>query len=322
MARASVEEIIMSKKQTGIEIQQPQFHKSAVPFIFVCVFLLCGTVFGQSVYVKASIDRNKILIGEPIRLSLEASVPQGQNASWFAVDSIPGFDIIERSKIDSTIENGDNLYRQNITITSFDSGRWVIPSLALENNGRNYLTDSIPVSVAFSNFDPSQPYHDIKDILPVTVTDQRLLFWGIVIVTILSLLVVIYLLRKPVEKIFVAEKKFKGSATAYEQAMKELEELRAQNLPQSGQVKTYYTGMNDILRNFITRKHGVPVLEKTSGELSLMLKDRNMPNEVFINLAQALRMSDAVKFAKFVPRDQDNDESYGAFKKSIELLNN
>lgn len=312
----------MSKTKKGKDNKQPGKFNTAVPFIFVCLLLSGFSGFSQSVYVKASIDRNKILIGEPIKLSLEASVPPGQTATWFALDSIARFEIIERGKIDSSINNGDNLYRQTVTITCFDSGRWVVPSLALEHNGRSYLTDSLPVSVAFSNFDPKQPYHDIKDILPVEVTDQTYVVWGIIIVTVLSFLMLIYLLRKPVAKIIVTEKKFKGSATALDQAIKALEELKAKNLPASGQSKAYYTGMNDILRDFITRKHGFSVMEKTNDELSLILKDRGMANDSFISLAQALRMSDTVKFAKFVPGDADNEQSFNVFKKSIETLNN
>ncbi|MEO6914952.1 MAG: hypothetical protein ABI151_04210, partial [Chitinophagaceae bacterium] len=242
--------------------------------------------------------------------------------TWFALDSIAGFDIIEKGKIDSSINIGNNLYRQTITITCFDSGAWVVPALALDHNGRSYLTDSLPVSVAFINFDSKAPYHDIKDILPVAIADQTYIFWAIIIVTVLSLLILIYLLRKPIARISAPEIKFKGSATAYETALKALEELRAKKLPETGQVKEYYTGLNFILKEFLTRKNGFSLMEKTNDELSLILKEGGMSNDAFISLAQTLRMSDAVKFAKFIPGEVDNDQSFTIFKKSIETLNN
>lgn len=300
-------------------------HKNGLPlyFILLALMLLSGvTAYSQSASVKASINRDKILIGEPIELKLEAVLPSGQSATWFPLDSIPRFEFIEKGRIDTLEENGGFTYKQTLTITSFDSGRWVIPAFGLDLNGRSYLTDSLPVSVAFSEFDANQPYHDIKDILPVKTTEQRYLVWTIIALTVISLLMIIYLLRKPVSKLEQAPKRSRSTASPLEEALKALNELRAQRLAESGNVKAYYTGMNDILRSFITRKSGFSVLEKTSEELLLQLRDRNLKNDDFIELAQTLRMSDAVKFAKFVPSQSDNDHSFDVFKNSIEILNN
>jgi hypothetical protein len=80
--------------------------------------------------------------------------------------------------------------------------------------------------------------------------------------------------------------------------------------------------MNNILREFITRKTANSVKQKTSDELGMYLKDIRMENNSFIALVQTLRMSDAVKFAKYVPGSSDNDASFDVFRKSIESLNN
>jgi hypothetical protein len=312
----------MEIRKTGYYWRQAGKLLVRVSACLLMLLYLANTISAQSVYVKASINRDKILIGEPITLSLEANVPEGQTANWFTLDSIPHFEFIEKGKIDTSAEGSGTVYRQNIQITSFDSGRWVVSSLGLDVGGRSYLTDSLPVSVAFSNFDAAQPYHDIKDILAVETLNQRNVIIVIAAVTLISLLLLIYLLRKPVEKLLKAEKKFTGSQTPVELALKALEELKAQRLPEQGQVKAYYTSMNNILREFITRKTGNSVKEKTSDELGMYLKDIRMENNSFIALVQTLRMSDAVKFAKYVPDSSDNDASFDVFRKSIESLNN
>jgi hypothetical protein len=62
-----------------------------------CLLLLFCSVyisFAQSnhtIAVKASIDKNAILIGEPIRLNLEAELPAGVQAQWFPLDTLPHF---------------------------------------------------------------------------------------------------------------------------------------------------------------------------------------------------------------------------------------
>ena len=183
------------------------------------------------------------------------------------------------------------------------------------------MTDSLPVSVSFSNFDPEKDYHDIKDILDVENPATRYINWALAAFTILSLIAVIYFIRK--SKIFVPGRvgeipKF----DPYEEAMLSLEQLKKDNLPAKGEVKNYYTRLNDILRHFISRKIGLRTMEKTSEELLLQVKEANFPHDALISLAQTLRMGDAVKFAKFIPANEDNEQSFATAKVSVELLNN
>ncbi len=278
--------------------------------------------FSQSVYVKASIDRDKILIGEPIHLRLEVSLPIGTGSKWFSLDSIPHFEFIDKTKIDTVSTRIENTYNQVVTITSFDSGRWVIPAISLDLNGRSYLTDSLPVSVAFSNFDASQDYHDIKDILTVENPSLNYINWVITAITLLSLLALIYFLRKRTQKVAAPVVKPAPMLSPLDEAIRSLQELKNRQLPENGQTKTYYTGLNDILRLFITRKLSLTTMQKTSEELILQVRDLSLPNDAFIAMAQTLRMSDAVKFAKYIPGKDDNEESFKNIRTSIELLNN
>jgi len=107
------------------------------------------------------------MIGEPVELKLEAKIPAGSAAKWFPVDSIAHFEFIDKGKIDTTITSDSRTYRQTLLITSFDSGRWALPAFPLAIDNKEYLTDSLPVSVAYSNFDPKQDYHDIKEIIEI-----------------------------------------------------------------------------------------------------------------------------------------------------------
>ena len=67
---------------------------------FIVFVFLSACCFSQSgVAVRASIDRDKIMIGEPIELKLEARVPADTEARWFPVDSITHFEFIDRETI-------------------------------------------------------------------------------------------------------------------------------------------------------------------------------------------------------------------------------
>jgi len=285
---------------------------------FSCFFQIS---FSQSVYVSASVDKDKIVIGEPIHLRLELSLPVGTNAKWFALDSIPHFEFIEQGKIDTVSTRTLHTYNQVITITGFDSGRWIIPAIPLDLNGRSYLTDSIPVSVAFSNFDASQDYHDIKDILAVEKSSLNYINWVIAVITLLSLMALIYFLRKKKQKTGATVMRTTSKLSPYDEAVSLLQELKSRRLPENGQTKLYYSGLSDILRLFISRKLSLATMQKTSEEIILQVKDLGLSNDAFISMAQTLRMTDAVKFAKYIPGNEHNEESFKNIKASIELLN-
>jgi hypothetical protein len=286
------------------------------------VFLIAFSIaFSQdSVSVKATVDRGEILIGEPIQLMLEVKLPLGREAAWFPLDSIPHFEFVEKGNIDSVTTISDRSLRQHLIITSFDSGRWVIPALPFTLNGKKYFTDSIPVSVNFSKFDPKQDYHDIKDILAVDNPYTNYIAWILSGLTIVSALLFLYFVtRKKITS--RAEQKSALRISPFEEAMKSLEELKGRRLPETGQLKLYYTNLNDILRLFVSRKLQIKTMEKTNEELIIQLKGLNIPNDRFSLLVQALRMSDFVKFAKYHPDEQDNERNYEIIKSSIELLN-
>ena len=73
--------------------------KNRILYIILIGCLLASPVYmhGQ-VVARASIDRDKILIGEPIKLTFEVRIPMGETLTWFNLDSIPRFEIIEKGK--------------------------------------------------------------------------------------------------------------------------------------------------------------------------------------------------------------------------------
>jgi len=274
----------------------PEYMKRKAPYITSCLFLLIASFvsFSQTVTVRAAIDRNKILIGEPITLKLEATVPTGTEASWFPLDSLTHFEFI-------------------------DSGRWVVPSLPLQSGNKSYLTDSIPVSIAYSNFNTQQDYHDIKDILDVPNPNTGYINWVLIGLVLVSVLAIIYFLRKKaaVQPQPVPVKKVLSKLSPLQEALQSLEELGKQGQAANGEAKAFHTQLNDIFRWYLYRRANLPTMEKTSGELMVQLRQFNMAGDAFTRLAQAFRMGDAVKFAKYQPAAAENQDSFDTFRQSI-----
>jgi len=261
------------------------------------------------------------MIGEPVELKLEARVPADTDAKWFPVDSIAHFEFIDKGKIDTAITADSRTYRQTLLITSFDSGRWALPSFPLAIGNKEYLTDSLPVSVAYSNFDPKADYHDIKDIIEVENTATRYINWVLLALAILSLLAIIYFGRKKITKAQApVVKKPVSKLSPLQEALQALDNLQQRGYTEQSRTKVFHTELNDILRSYLYRKTNIATMEKTSGELMLQLKQFTLPAGDFTGLAQVLRMNDAVKFAKYQPSATENEQALETIKKSVQQL--
>ena len=295
--------------------------KCSYKYIGAVIFLLTIHFFANSqVYVKASVDKNKIVIGEPITFTLEAYIPLGQQITWFPLDTIPHFEFLKKPRPDTVESIEGKKITQVMTITSFDSGQWEIPQLELKVLKQSYYTDTLLIDVGFTPFDREADYRDIKDIIDVNNPDTKYIPWVIGAAVLLSIGMVVYFLRRR-KTVAVASKKEPERLGPYDEAMRALGELRKKGLPQNGQVKWYYTELNDILRVFVFRKLNIASMEKTNEELILQLRQLNLSRDSFSQLAQALRMSDYVKFAKYQPGSEDNEKNYEIIQAAIQKLN-
>jgi hypothetical protein len=287
-----------------------QPHK--VFFLFSLFFPALVSNAQNKVTIKSGVDKNKIVIGEQIHLSLEADFPLQEPMRFFTIDSIAHFEILERKKIDTVDYREGIKLLQSLTLTSFDSGHWAIPSFELPADKPMY-TDSIAVDVGFSPFDPNQDYHDIKDVIDVQVKEKKeeTWYWYAAASALLIAAIIYFLMRKkkkPVAKIPFVD--------PYKEARQELEKLVKENLTS----KLFYTRLVDIFRLYISRRKGIASLQKTTDDLVVQLRSLTLPTEEFNRLAQSLRLSDFVKFAKFEPAESDKNDSFKTIKDFIENI--
>ena len=291
-------------------------NRAHIIILFLSLFISSLTI-AQST-AKATVDRTTILVGEPIQLKIEATIPLSNSLRWPVIDTIPHFDLVTIGPVDSSQDAHFKTYRQQLTITSYDSGYWSIPAFKMQVAKIKVKTDTIPINVTYSPADPNQPYHDIKDIIAVDPPSKNYLYWILGIVTLLFAVAAYFYLRKKKPVPVVQEKVSKLSP--YEEAMQALDELSKQHPEEAIAVKNYFTKLNDVLRVYLKRRFGYSTLERTNEELILQLRNSRLPREEFSKLAQALRMNDFIKFAKYTPSQDEKNEVFTNIRHSIKLL--
>ena len=132
-------------------------------------------------------------------------------------------------------------------------------------------------------------------------------------IAIIVLALMLYLLL-PVLKRYLAHRgaivKPKPKMPPHIVAIKALEELKNRKLCENGKHKSYYTSLVSILKVYIDGRWDISVLDKTSAETMVALRDVELPRECRSNLIAILETADFVKFAKVVPEAATNEELF------------
>jgi hypothetical protein len=269
---------------------------------------------------KVSVNRSRILLGEQIELTLRLETLSGaQSVQWPQVpDSLNHFEVVKRTGLDS-IRSGNNLtYTQTITLTSFDSGHWVIPAVSFVAGKKVVKSDSLAIDVTNVVL-KGNDYNDIREIIEVAAPGFDWKKWfPYIIGSILIVALLLYWLKNRKKKP-VIEKPFSRS-TAYDEAMIELKKLKGEQLPEKGEVKQYYSRLYDIYRIYLGRYTGEKLMQSTTDDLLVKMKDK-LPSGSFSRIAEVLRISDAVKFAKYPSSASESASCWEAIYASVEELN-
>jgi len=294
----------------------------------ICLLCLTQAIFAQSPTINTSVDKDNILIGQQLNFRVQTSMPDNTyRLNWFSIpDSIGNFTVVKRNKIDTTRSNGNLNFSQDIVLTSFDSGRQLIPQIPLaistldSDSSFNIYTDSVAVNVTYAPTDSIMPFHDIKPIIEVKRTFPWWA-WALVALAIVLLIAWIFFLRK-----FLTKKKdtviFGSKLSPYNEAMESLSSLEKEELLQNNQIKEYHIRLTEIFKRYLSRKSNTYQMHLTTDELLIELNELDLSKEQIADFANCLRMGNAVKFAQYVPPAYENEKCFSETKQMITAINN
>jgi hypothetical protein len=290
--------------------------------------LLPITSFSQSPSVQTTADKKDILIGEQVMVKVKATYAPNSFTinKWLIIpDSISHFDVIDVGKADTISYKDDSkAIEQTITITSFDSGSRVFPSFDIQFQNSNdkllqtLRTDSIPINVSYSPPDSTNQLRDIKPIIEVSITDYT---WYYIAGGTLLLLLAVFLLRR-----YLKKRKLKplpvtdSKLSPFEEAMMELGKLDQYDLQNAMGLKGYHSKLTDIFKRYLGRKQNKNLDNRTTGDLLIKMSENGFLKENISILATALRCSDAVKFAKYLPTRIETEDCKLKIKETINLI--
>jgi hypothetical protein len=283
------------------------------------LFLLSTTLFAQK--VTTSIDSTKKKIGAEFKFTLKTEVDTLTKVSFPKSTFFGSLEVIQSYKIDTIKKGSRHELIKKYGLTQFDSGKYFIPKLPILINGKPVYSDSLKVEVKEVVVDTlKQKMHDIKDIIPEKgQSNWWKYFLGLLVLGLVSFGLYKYLKnRSKKEKPIVVTYK-----SPIEKATSLLQQLEQKELWQKGEIKSYYSELTDIARNYIEEEIHIPAMESTTSELidglrkAAKQKKLKLSNETVINLEKVLKQADLVKFAKSIPLEFEIEEDKKRIANSI-----
>lgn len=287
-----------------------------IVMIAVVMMTTWAIAMGGNVTFKARLDSASLLMGKTTALHLE--ITQDKAARGFfpneQVDTLNAMvEIAERLKADTT-DLGNNRIQINrdLIIQSFDSGLWVIKPIPYVVNGDTAFCNQLTLKVLPVDVSQMKDIHDIKPVedVPFNLLDWLPDYWWAWLLGLLLIGGGIWVYRKYYKKGINPLKPSKKRLPPYEEAMINLQNLKAAQLWQRGQEKEYFTGLTDILRVYIDRRFDINAVEMTSSQIIDTLKKNDETKAVNEQLEMILEVADIVKFANARPLADDNEVAY------------
>lgn len=281
---------------------------------------LWATSTAQQVEVSAIVPHDTVSVGKPFTLDLMLKVPYGTYIEWngFITDTLSAqIDILKRGDLERTADADSNIIvQQQLTLMTFDTGYVQIPGLRLSplTSHLTPLTTPIDLYVTHIAVDTTQAYRPLVPPIDQPVRMKEVFPWilGALLAVLLGFALWFFLKRRK-PKVDENGEPIKGPVMPpYDKAIGDLESLKQQKLCQAGKVKTYYSGLTDIAREYIEGQFGVNAVEMTTDDILKEVEPLDFDATTFRNLKDTMELADLVKFAKYTTSSLENDNAMTA----------
>lgn len=282
-----------------------------ISLVYFLAFLVFSIKAEENSNFRMSIAKNKIYAGEKtqIKLQLKKKKSENFNLPVFRDTLTSKIEILNKSKVDTVIRDTHFVLSQQLEVTAFDSGFFVIPPVIISDvkNNKTLESEAMLLTVNLLPVDTTKSFKDIYG--PLTVKIYWWEYWYYYLtflIAIFSLILYIKYRRKKLNKP-VEINSYAIQIPAHEKALKSLEELKNSDLLKVGNYKEYHTQLTEILRIYIHDRYHVNALEFTTEEILAAVKYLPVSGEQQLNLKNILQLADLAKFAKYTPMLSENE---------------
>ena len=278
--------------------------------------------------VSASLDRDKILLGEQVTLQFNLGNVSNLTslvAGWPQLaDTLSHTEVLKKSAIDTITVNDVNTYTQSFTLTSFDSGQWQLgPFLFVIQDkvtGKQIQLTTQPVFLTVLPVDVSsmKDYHPIKDIIGVETSFN----WMPVIIAaiVIVLVIVVFIIIKNRKKRIAEKPKIVLKGTPLERALEKLQALQNEKLTSNIAIKKFHSETDIVTRQYFEEMLNIKALQLTISEIFARMNVYLQDAQLRRKFQQVFELNTAVKFAKYMPQEEESKATLNEIINSLQRI--
>lgn len=265
--------------------------------------------------LSLSLDRNVLTTSENLRLRLVVESAESDVVEFpssergfgdFAVTS-------DEPLRESLMDDGRVVRGREYVVQPFLPGEFELPALGIVVNGSSRITtDPVTITVESVLADPAEA--ELRDIAEPVDVPIPWWWWVVATAAFVALLATAawWLKRRR------AARSAPIVVLPHEAAIAALDALLAEGLPESGEIKSFYLRLSDIVRRYVEERFGLRAPEQTTEEfLAAMAAAPVIGNDHQRLLRGFLEQADMVKFAKFAPGKEQVSASVEAARRFV-----
>lgn len=290
--------------------------KKKIPVsIFLILVLTPLWAQEKEAFLRQNQKRDSILIADQLSYGVHIEkveegtglgLPQYEKGSMSE-----GIEIVGTWKVDTvkTRRNSNDL-EASLTITSFDEGDYTLPDIRIALIRKDGSSDTLAFKgrrVAFTTIpvdSSSFTVHDIRGQIGYPLSFAEVLPYLLAALGLLLLAAIAFLAYRAVARRRIIS--MAPPEPAHIVALRKLDALRGSKFWAPDRQKAYYSGITDVLREYIAARYGFGAKEMTTAEIFKSVKGTDFQADYIEPLKDLFETSDYVKFAKMTVDDDYN----------------
>jgi len=290
----------------------------------IYLLLFASLTLAQDVKVKAFVDSSRYEVGDFINFTIFVTYDENVSVSSPSIkDSLKEIELLKVFPFGEEKKDGKVISTFKFLLSKYDSGDVFIPPLPISYSARGskekkvVLTNPVSFTVNTLAVDQRAEIKDVKEPIKIPLDWRLILLYiliGVVVLTAAYFVYRYYRKKRALKLGIIPEIK----KEPHEAALDELKLLEEKQLWQKGMIKEYHSEVTEIIRRYFEGRFRVPALELTTGEVIENLIKVEDASEVLEITSGFLNNADMVKFAKFIPMNDINEEM---MKQAYEIVN-
>jgi hypothetical protein len=292
----------------------------------VCLSLVSFFVFGQE--GQTILDKNQLLVGEQFTLTYHVTLNKTDKVNFKSFNlnisaqnpknqkEKTNIEIVNPFDDTIIINKGKREWFGSNKLTAWDSGFFQIQTVKYYINGKTNYFPAVSFSVDLVKSKKGQDIYDIKESFVQLPSKKFSLkealnefnskngWWFYSLVLILIGFYIFYRLKKRKKNKELPDRvEIMRPLSLKEKTILAIENLEKKQLWTQGLLKEHYVELSYILREYLSKRYTLSLIEKTTYESKLLLTQKGLPVSTIDEIAEILNQSDMVKFAKSEPEE-------------------